>query len=185
MALLYRVRTAITGGPGGGEVNTLFFDATVGTPQDAASAASGFWSAAAAVMHNSFTATTEPTVYTVDDTNGQAVAATSTTSTPHTGSEATDFLPGNVNAVIRAHTGSFIAGRELVGKIWVPGPTEGDNTTGLPSSAYRAILDAATSALVSFTSAQWVVFSRKHQTFAPVTSGTAWNQWGTLRSRRS
>jgi hypothetical protein len=89
-----------------------------------------------------------------------------------------------VNGVVRQHTGLFIAGRELTGKIWIPGPTEDDNGVGIPTATYLSDIDTAYNANLIAGVTDLVVWSRKHFQFFTVTSGSVWSQWGSLRSRR-
>lgn len=184
MSTLFRVRTAITGGPGGAELSTQFFNAASTTEQDAADAVRAFWATCASRISAAYTFQVESLVYSIDSANGQATSTAGTTTLPVTGGDLGEKLPGNVNGVVRVHTGLFIAGRELTGKIWIPGPTENYNASGVPDSTYRSVVDGALNAMLVTPANGYVVWSRKHFQFFAVTSGSTWTQWGTLRSRR-
>lgn len=184
MSTLFRVRTAITGGPGGSELSTQYFNAASGTEQQAADAVRAFWQALNNYIHSAYTLTVEPLVYSIDSTTGLATSTAGTTTSQVFGTDGNDPLPPATQGVVRAHTGLFIAGRELTGKLWVPGPTEAKNTTGIPTGAYLTAVDAAAATLASGANYEWVIWSRKHFQFFDVTSASTWNKWGVLRSRR-
>lgn len=185
MSTLYRVRTAITGGPGGSELNTLYFNKAVGTAQNAADAVRAFWAALAGVINSPYRMTVEPLVYTIDSATGLATMTEGTSTTQVSGGDGNDALPPATNGVVRAHTGLFIAGRELTGKIWIPGPTENQSTGGVPAATYTAAVNTALTHILPGGSTDWVIWSRKHLQFFTVTSASPWNLWGSLRSRRS
>lgn len=185
MSTLLRVRTAITGGPGGSEVSTQYFNKAAATEQQAADAVHDFWDAMKGGVHTSYRFDVESLVYTIDSATGLATGTAGTTTTQVVGTNAGDPLPGNVNGVMRLHTGAFIDGRELVGKIWLPGPCEPESVAGVPSGAYKTTADNAMASLFIGVPPDLVIFSRKHLTFHSVTSGSTWSQWGSLRSRRS
>lgn len=182
---LYRVRTAITGGPGGNEVSTFFFDASSGTAQDAADATRAFWNDVKGIILSSYLMTVEPLVYTIDSTSGQATGVTGTTTTPLAGQNFSQPLPPATQGLAAWHTGVFTGGREIQGKTFVPGPCEDGNDTGVPNGTYKTTLQTGATNLASAGPITFGIYSRKHHLFAQATSGSAWNQWAVLRSRRS
>jgi len=184
MSTLFRVRTSITGGPGGNELNTMYFNAASGTEQQAADAVRAFWSALSTQIKTGYTFTVESLVYSIDSATGLATSTEGTTTTQVTGGSSGTSLPPASQGVVRLHTGLFIAGRELTGKIWIPGPTTDQNSGGVPSSAYLAAVNDAVDDLQTAVNVGLVVWSRKHFQFFAVTSASTWNQWGVLRSRR-
>jgi hypothetical protein len=185
MAQVYRVRTAITGTVGGPMVATQWFDASVGTAQDAATATQLFWHNARLRISNGFSMLVEPLVYVIDVASGLAIANAPVTSSVETGGVSSDNMPGYVQGLVAWHTGIFIAGRELIGKTFLPGVTEGDNSNSAPTGAYLTDMGSAASTLVASSPANPVVYSRVHHTFAPIAAGAVDTQWAILRSRRS
>ena len=143
------------------------------------------WSDMATAIGDDYTLQVEQVVYTIDSTNGQPTASASVTSSPVSGADSIDPLPGNVNGVVRLSTPLFVAGRQLQGRLWVPGPTENNNTNGKPTSTYQSFILAAVVDNIVTPANGLVIFSRTHHTFDAVTSASIWNQWGSLRSRRS
>lgn len=182
---LYRVRTAITGGPGGAELSTMFFDASTGTAQDAANAARAYWNDIKALINSSYLMTVEALVYTIDSTTGKATGVTGTTTVPVGGNNFSQPLPPANQGLSIWHTGVFVAGREIQGKTFVPGPGEDGNDSGVPNGTYSTALNTGSNNLTSAGPITFGIYSRKHHLFAQATSGHAWNQWAILRSRRS
>jgi len=185
MASLYRVRTAITGGPGGAELSTMFFDASTGTAQNAADAVRAFWNDCKNFILPAYTFAVESAVYTIDSTTGLATAATGTSTASVTGADASDALPPATQGLVRWGTGVFVSGRELKGKTFIPGASEAYNTTGSPTAAYLTGINTAATNLSSAGPITFGVYSRAHHTFHEATSGSTWTKWAILRSRRS
>lgn len=184
MADLYRVRTALTGTYGGSMVSTMFFDSSVGTAQAAADAVRAFWNDVKAVLSNQLTANVEPTVYTINPTSGLAVGTSSTSTTPVVGTSSAEQLPPATQALITWHTGVFIAGREVIGKTFIPGMTEDDSTAGVPSSGLISGLQTGATNLGSGGPPQFVIYSRKHLLYETAGLGAVDTVFAVLRSRR-
>lgn len=185
MATLYRVRTAITGFTGGAMLNTTFWDGSTGTESQAASAMAQFWFDVRNYISNSFTMTVEPFVYHIDSISGLATGVAATSTTAVTGNDSADEVPGLIQGLVSIHTGVFVAGREQIGKIFIPGPTEASNTVGKPNSTYYNALDTAAFTLWSTTTPKPVVYSRTHHAYTSLGGATCSRSWAMLRSRRS
>lgn len=185
MSNLFRVRTAITGGPGGSELSTMFFDGSAGTPQDAADAVRAFWNDIKGYIFSNYHMKVEDLVYTIDATTGLATAATATSTLVVDGGSGDQPLPPATQGLVRWHTGAFTGGRELIGKTYIPGPCEDMNFIGNPSSTYLTALNGAATSLGSGGPPYMVIWSRKHHITAPAGLGTAWSQWAVLKSRRA
>lgn len=184
MADLYRVRTAITGPFGGAMVSTFFFDASVATAQDAADSARAFWLDCAGVLHTSVSAQVESIVYTIDSTTGKATSTAATSTASVSGTSVTELIPPSNQALITWHTGVFSAGRELIGKTFIPGLTEDTNNAGVLSSAAISGLTTAANNLGSSGPPTLEIYSRKHKTFQPAGLGAVSHIFAILRSRR-
>lgn len=183
--MLYRVRANISGQSGGTEVNTTYWDATSPqTAQDAADAARVFWDGVKSLMHTSYTVTIDPLVYTIDPATGSPTAVTGVTDTPVVGTNSGATAPPSSQGLLRLHTGVFPAGREIVGRVFVPGVIGADVTAGAPSSGYQTVLNAAAASAIAWTNSTWMVYSRENHTAAVVTSAKAWSKFAVLRSRR-
>jgi hypothetical protein len=185
MTSLYRVRTAITGGAGGPMLATHFYLLSGGTAQHAADASRGFWQDARTYIYSGYSMQVEPLVYTIDSTSGAAIGVTATSSTVVTGSDSGDPLPGLVQGLASWHTGAFVSGREVIGRTFIPGPTESQSVAGIPSSNYLATMTTAAFNWASATLSAPVVFSRAHHVAEVVTGSNIGTSWATLKSRRS
>lgn len=183
---MYRVRTAITGGPGGAELNTMYFDNSLTlTAQDAADAVRAFWDSIKGVIKAGYTMQVESNVVHVADFTGVPTGISTVTTAPVGGTNGLEALPGATQGLLRLHTGVYYGGRELQGRIFIPGPTEDNNDVGgVPKSTYRATLDAALATLIADPDSNLFVWSRKNLNANGVTGGSAWTQWAVLRSRR-
>lgn len=185
MTLLYRVRTVFSGAPGTPYLSTLYLEKGATTAQSAANAVGGFWGAVDAVMATTITWSTEPEVVTIDDATGSPTAVDQTTPTTGTGASATQQLPRASQGLIRWRTGVFIGAKEIRGRCFLPGLTESGNAVdGQLEAATVATLNAAATAYIATVGVSPHVYSRAHATSAPISAGSAWNQFATLRSRR-
>jgi len=183
---MYRVRYQLTGqSVNGNSVSTFFLDDTGGTPQQAATAVNSFWSASAATLSDELSILLDTEVDQVDEGDGSVFATTTVASFAVSGaSSTTDTLPQALQALLRIRTGVYLGGREIRGRLFLPGFTEGMSAQGLPIQANLDVVNAAALTLIGAANAQWVCWSRVHGTFEPVTSASCWNRFAVLRSRR-
>ena len=182
---MYRIRTLITGGVGGAEVNTMFFNSALLLAQDAADAVRDFWYGGRGVIHTSYTLQVDPVVVEVADFTGLPIGVETVSTASVTGTDSGDPLPGYVQGLVKTNTGVFYGGRQLTGKIFVPGATETRNNNGAPDSTYIATWTGQLAALLAVSDAELMVFSRKNLNANGVTGGTPWSQWAVLKSRRA
>lgn len=183
---MYRVRTVISGGQGGPYLSTMYFNVVGGLTAANANAAVGtFWNSVKAKMGNSLSYATEAEVAEVDIATGQVTGIAAVTPQTGTGTPTTDMCPWTTQGLIRWRTGIFVGGREVRGRTFVPGPTEVENTAGVPAAAYVTALNAAASALIADANSDLMVYSKKNRDAVPVLSGSTWSQWAVLRSRRA
>ena len=104
-----------------------------------------------------------------------------------------DQLPGMVQGLARFGTNSFINGRNIKGRSFIPGPSEGDNgASGFPSSAYLTAWNTALGLLGTtvVSNIAQVVWHRPHPSThlggasLPVTSRAMASSWATQKGRR-
>ena len=182
---MYRVRTVFTGITGAPWVNTLYFDEAGGSAQQAANAAGAFWGAVDLFMSTTISWSTESDVVTVNDNTGAATGVISTTPITGVGGSATEMLPRTSQALVRLLTGVFNDGRQIRGRIFLPGFTESSNAIGgIVAGATGASLQIAADALVSDANSALLVWSRAGGLSFPVVATSIWLQWAVLRSRR-
>lgn len=180
-----RVRSVHTGVAGSPYYSAFYFSGT-GAAQGAIAheRVHGFWTALGGVITTAMTTTTQGDVEEIDEATGQVIAVYPVTPSGRVGGATGDLLPFATQGLIQLRTGTFINGRELRGRIFIPGAVEGAQTTGQPAGAYRTTLQTAADGLVGTTGPQLLIYSRTHRTSSTVKAATAWTQWAVLRSRR-
>lgn len=196
---LLRVRTVFTGGPGAPLLNTLFFEGN--TPTDATNAAAAtraFWNAFQGIICDVWKADVQPEVVMLTPDDGSPILVYPTTSTQIVMAASNTGLPQANQAVIRLRTGAYEDGREIRGRIYVPGLNQNSNNQGDVATGTASTLLTAANTLIGAT-AQLVVYRRERKayvnkkgvaipyragSYAPVTAASVWNEFGMLRSRR-
>lgn len=99
------------------------------------------------------------------------------------GGQASSPLPFMTQALLRLGTGSFQGGREIQGRIFIPGLTEADSQDGTgPASGLRNIILSAAETLRD-SGAGLAVWSRVGQAVVPVTNVSVSPVWSYLGSR--
>ena len=183
---MLRVITRIPGFTGGPYIHVSYWVGADTAPGAVAanSAVGAFWGSMASLMSISLTATTDPQVAQMDPVTGTRTANFTVTPVTHAGTDAGDPLPPATQALGQLLTGSFIAGRELRGRINIPGWTETNSTAGRPASSALTTLNSALATLNGATSPDLAVWSRKHGTAVAVTATSAWTLFAVRRSRR-
>ena len=183
---MLRARTTFTGTTGAPWLSTMYFIAATENQAaaDAVIAAVGaFWGAVDARLGTAIQWTTDPSVA-VLDLDGTQTGAFATTPQVGTGASATELMPPANQILLRLRTNLFVGGREIRGRIFVPGNTEADATAGLVASAAQTAVNVAAAALIADANTIWAVWSPTNATATAVVSATAWSQWAVLRSRR-
>lgn len=183
---MYRVTTVLSGPlVVGGGISRFYFAETAGTAAQAHAAVVSFWNAVDEVMSTQVSFTVEGEIEEWDAATGTITGVDNTDPYTATGTATGDPLPPATQGLIRWRTGFYTSGRELRGRTFIPGMTEGNNgSDGKPASGVRVVLGNAANSLRSGASHQLSVYSRTHATAAPVTSSSVWTEWAQLRSRR-
>lgn len=184
MVDMYRVRTRFTlPNSSGTGLGTHWFKASGGTAQQAVTAVGNFWFAALANASSACTSYTEDEVAIINSTSGKMVGLTTTVGVASGGGGAGDVLPQANNGLLRLFTGAFSNGRQIRGRLFIPGQIEG-TSNGQPSGASIANWTGAAAALIADANTLWGVYSRKQNDIFDVTGVTGWNRYAILRSRR-
>lgn len=182
---LYRIRTQLSGtlitGPA---VATHWFDQAGGTAQQAMNAVVAFWAAIAPKIQESVQIQPEADVAFVDETTGDTTGYTTVTPTADTGGTAQANTSRSTQGILQLRTGTFIGGKEVRGKLFIPGVPAGEVSNGMPAASYITALQNGGNALVADANSIWVVYSRVHHDSYPVASTTSPTYFGELRSRR-
>lgn len=196
MTLIARVRTVWTGVATGPAYNSLYFTGvnSIATANQAIAAVDTFWTNIGGLIATGGNAIIEGDVTMIEDTTGEAQQVYAGTPGAATSSAAGDRLPLANQGLIRCPTVSFVGGRQVVGRVFVPAPTETDSTNGLPTLLYQNALATHANALSVTSTVTWVIWSRPREATEdlPARAGsshavdvcTGAPYWAVLRSRR-
>lgn len=185
---ILQVRTEFTGVQGTPYLNTLYFDAAGGTPQQAVDAVGTYWGDVDAQMTNEISWATDSEVEEINEATGTIVDIHGTTPASGGGALTDDILPPSSQALVAWTTSTFIGGRRLRGRSFIPGVTEANSVDGILASVAFIAFSNAADALVADTSSTLVVWHRPVSgaggQFGAVTSASQRQQFAVLRSRR-
>jgi len=195
---LYRVVTVFTGAQGSPWMNVMHFSADLsGTAQQAASAVATFWGACDALMDNSVSWVQDPTVVEVNEGTGVPEAFHTVTTGSGTGAVSDISLPYANQALIRTFSDQVVNGRQVRGRVFVPGITRNNLAEGTLNGTAIAAFDAAAAALIADANCNWQIWARpvdaEHATeHSPERAGTGndilsastSSQFAVLRRRR-
>lgn len=114
---------------------TYYWDSTGAAPTALATEAHArvraFWEAVKGLVPSTSSLTITAEVDEIEETTGQIVGQiVGTLPAAVTFSSALEYLPLQTQALMSLNTGTFIAGRRLKGRQFLPGMTEGSNTSG-------------------------------------------------------
>lgn len=134
MTDLIRVRAHVQG-PAGASLSTLYFKspaaADVAHCQEAAARVRAFFNAMNSSLASGTTTTFESSCDILTAETGELTGRVPVTAPTLTAGTATgDILPGRMQYLFKQSTGVFINGREVQGRSFVPGTTEGLNAAG-------------------------------------------------------
>jgi hypothetical protein len=185
MAVMYRIRTVINGGPGSPWLSTMYFLESGGTALQAATAVSNFWGQVDSVLKNNVSWAVENDVTHIESTTGAPVGLSSVTVPGGAGAAVGDQMPPVTQGLIRWRTGVFAGTREIRGRTFVPGLTEQDSSVnGNLSSVAQVAFESAGATLIDDINSTFVIWSRAKLQAAPAVTATAWLSFAVLRSRR-
>jgi hypothetical protein len=182
---IWRVRTDLVSTAGNPLLSTMYFPGeSIFSAADARGAVGTFWGALGDAMSETCTWTVEPEVASIDAASGDLLELVSDSVTwSGAGTLTGQPLPPANQALVRWRTASVVAGRQIHGRTFIPGMTENLNDDGTPNSGLVDLLNTAAALLIDGDNSL-CVWSRAHLTAAVATSGTGWNQYAVLRSRR-
>lgn len=186
MASILRVRTTWTGYQGVPYLSTHYFTRTDGDSAGfAADAVQALWVGCESIISNQLSWNVEPEVAVLESTTGALTGVDNIAGgLSGTGTNGAQVNPFSTQGLIRWQTNDVVSGRILRGHTFVPGSCESDNEGGVPSSGYKTAVAAAVSDMLASPSQFHIIWSRKHGAIGPVLSGSCWQQWAVLRSRR-
>jgi len=187
MATLDRVRTIFTGVAGTPWYSNMYFDGS-GTNEVAhVDMVRDFWTAIAGQINTLVTGTVQGDVAKVDSVTGNITGIVGVTPEVVDFTGAGDVLSPALQTCLNLLTGVFVAGRQLRGKVFVPGLTEAINSPdGTPASGFLDAQVAAMEALItaSNTAGNLQVWSPTHGVAHDVVNVSAKTTFAVMRSRR-
>jgi hypothetical protein len=189
MTDLWRVTTVFTGLPGLPGTNTLHANTTEQSASDFKTLVGEFWhtiltndDSGSSGMASPLVATTLGQFDVIDSDTGQVTGtANAGDDVINNGNGTSEVLPYATQGLIRLVTTLFIGGRQLRGRIHIPGLTEDHSTNGVPNSSTLGVWNAAATTL---SESSLAVYSPSKHQWADGGSGGAWNKFAVLRSRR-
>lgn len=181
-----RVRTEFTGVAGSPGYSNLYFDASTVDAGSYQAAVLSAWDNNSGAIDDAVTMTMVNPIPIISVASGQVVDVAIGPGGSTNGSSAGEPLPPATSGLLQLHTGQFVGGREIRGRMFWPYPTEDQNSGGVPITAYKDTLTAFAEQLqgISGANGAWVVYSRAHARAEYITSWASWNEWASLRSRR-
>lgn len=194
---LDRVRTVIDGVAGAPFYSNFYFGNASGAnqAQQVIDKARAFWDIIKGTILTGLTGTIEGEVPVINEQTGKMTGVHTGTPYNFTATGVGTAMPGFSQGLIRLHTGGFVNGHNVHGRIFIPGNLEENNTTGRPTPAYLSILQQAANALTTAPPvlqiwARPVVDELKPErnrdgSAHTVISASTWTEWSVLRSRRS
>lgn len=187
MVNVWRVTTELSGVQGAPYYSTFHFDplAPGTSPSACLVATQAFWTGLDAFLAPTLIATTNREVAVIDvDTDTQVGMELATGSNTHTFHGSGERLPWATQGLVRWRTSTFVGGRELRGRTFIPAFAETANAGGTVEPTVTSAVDLVAADLVTDPDALFVVYSPTHHVIAPPIFGSMWNQWAELRTRR-
>lgn len=188
---MYRVRTIFTAPQGSPWYSNLYFAGAEigGDPQSEIDAVEDFWNGFGGSLDNSVTVLVEGDVAVVDDFTGNLLSVSSATPRVPVFSATGAPLPRSQQALCRWATQTYIGGRRLRGRTFVPGVMTANMTEGRPDPSVVAAYGVVGQALVTDSATQLVVWHRPDDSGSNgsshlVTDASFWSEYAVLRSRR-
>ena len=197
MATILRTRAVFANPSGGGDsLLTYYWDSAGGTPTqvmtEAQARVRAFWSSFVAQFPNTATVRFNPVGDEILEADGALVGQfTAATVADVVGTGGGDLLPLATQGLLRLGTSTFIGGRKVTGRQFIPGPLETINGGGRPQAAYITALGTAAALLgttVVTPIAQRVWHRPKNGVGGlgvVVTSRTVSSEWAVQRRRRA
>lgn len=170
------------GAGGGGGQSRLYFAPSKSTLQ-MQSAIEDFFAAWGAIAAAPYTGNWDGTWRVVESTTGQVTGSGSTGGRSGAGLVADQEMANQTQWVASLRTGQFVNGRELRGRIFIPGPPITASENGQPTPATLTSIQGAVNILRQVGDLS--VFSPTHLVTGVATGVEPFTEWGVLRSRRN
>lgn len=186
---MYRVVTEWTGLPGMPAYTNLHFEggSDPAEAQAVADLVEALWTSLNPIVNTAATALVLPDVQQIDPASGAVLNSYGVTTAPVEMNGSGNLQPFASQGLVRLRTNSYVGGREVRGRVFMPGTMDTSDLNGTPNPVYTNALVTAFSLLVTDAaelSTPLVVWSPTRGVNAAVQTVSAWNQWAVLRSRR-
>lgn len=182
MVSVRRIRTVFTGVAGSPwYVNMHFTSAGASTPQDQVQAVLDFWTAEKTYLNQGLRATVQGDVAEVDVATGKQTGVISTTGGFVDMAATAAALPTVNQALIRLRSSAYVNGRQVQGRIFIPGLSFSCIENGKVKPAFAASLTTQATALIT---AGLAIYSKTGSLVSTVASASVWQEFSVLRSRR-
>ena len=186
---MLRTTTLWTGQSGMPGYTTLHF---LGTEDQAAAdgvaaLTEAIWEGLSAVIWSGVTAAVLPNVDVIDPVTGQTTGSFGVTTTPNAMGASGDQQPVAVQGLVQLRTGVYVSGREIRGRVFIPGSVDTADLAGAPNPVYSTSLGNVFSTAITDSAAlgnPLAIWSPTRGQAEPVASAAGWTQWAVLRSRR-
>src|SRR3990172_2320794 len=156
-----RVRTTFSGAAGSPWLSTAYFEVTAPYTANLEVAAVGaFWGTVDAAIEGGVSWTTGSEVLILDETDGDPLAVVSVTPATGSGGGSTEGAPTLLQGLMRWRTGSFVDGREVRGRWFVPGLAESVLVDGLLEGATQTTWNTAATTYIATAGISPVVWQR-------------------------
>jgi len=187
MAQIRRIRTVMTGVAGTPWYSNFYFTWVNGTESDHVDLVSAFWGSLANLIDNGVLLTIEGDTAVINDANGEITGVEVAAPGSVAGTATDAALPPATQAIGHLLTGTFVGGRQVRGRCFVPGLTIKSNTTaGSLLNTSQSTLQASFDDLIadSGTPGPLRVLSRVHASSYIVDAAVVPVKFAVLRSRR-
>ena len=180
------VRVTFTGGPSGDWLSLWHCDRLLGsTAQDSVDTVRNFWQALNGALNQNVQAHVDGSVEVLDPISGAPTGIDTVTARTVSFTNNSDPLPWQTQAIVYWNTGTWVAGRQIRGRTFVPAWCESSNTNGGGMDpSVVSVLNTAAASIVGATTVQPVVRSRKHSATFPIVGQQVPQKWSVLRTRR-
>lgn len=166
-------------------VSVLNFLDSAASAQACVDAVEAGFSIFMAEISNDYTMLIEPVVRDINTATGQLQGLEGVTTSAIVGGNAAAPLAQATQALIQWRTGTFVNGREVRGRSFIPGSTATWISDGEPDAGALTLLAAGGEEVITESGGTMAVWSRSSGTAHAVTSVSAWPEFAVLRSRRT
>lgn len=180
------VKVTFTGGPSGDWLSLFHIDRLLGGgAQDSVDTVRDFWASLSTWLNQSVTAHVLGSVEIVDPITGQPTGIDSVLQRDVAFTNPADALPWQTQGLIYWNTGTWIGGRQVRGRTFIPANVENLNdTNGQPTSALLNQLNTSAQLISNSSTSVPGVYSRKHHNTYPIVSHTVRTTWSVMKTRR-